>query len=271
MGDQMGLSAIDKILLLPIMGIEGAGDGQLRSMKEMFGSDDRFLFGYCLPNDIPDDKVADDVKRAMDSYDIQVLKIHPAVTGIDLSTQKGIARVESILDASRQTRLKVVIHGGRSPDCENVETMSYGTVNDLQHVDWSITSETIIIAHSGCFGHTFGEVQGEVLPMLNRLLRRHSNLAVDTSGVGFEVLCQILKTIDPQRIVFGSDSLYEVQWSVMVKLWCALEQTVSRPEDTLLRIASRNPANLISMAKSYAQQENRRVGGVCQSAGGLGL
>jgi predicted TIM-barrel fold metal-dependent hydrolase len=242
LGDQMELGAIDRALLLPIMGNKVAADDQLSSMKEMFGDDGRFMFGYSLPGDIPNDGIADEVKRAATEYGVKALKIHPAVMGLDLSGNKAKDRVESILDASKKAGLKVIIHGGKSPDCANGQAVSYGTVENLQHIDWSLTPETVVIAHCGCFGHSRSEVREDVLPIMDRLLGRYSHLAVDTSGIGFEALCQVMKNIDSQRIVFGSDALYEKQWVAIVKLWSVLEQTVSNPEEELLRIASRNPA-----------------------------
>ncbi len=270
LGDQMELCAIDKALLLPIVVDEDSGAGQLRSMKEMFGADDRFSFGYCLPNNIPNDKIAADVKRAKDEYGIKVLKIHPAVTGIDLSSPKGIARVESILDASKKSKLKVIIHGGMSPDCKNRQAASYGTVNNLQHIDWSITPETVVIAHCGCFGHSAGEARETVLPIIEQLLGWYSNLAVDTSGIGFGTLCQVLTNIDSQRIMFGSDSLYEQQWAAIVKLWCALERWVTKPEEELLRIVSNNPANFLCVEKGNARKVRGLVTPDYRSGGGPG-
>jgi predicted TIM-barrel fold metal-dependent hydrolase len=268
---QMDLCAIDRSLLLPIMGEEETGVGPLRLMREMFGDDDRFLFGYCLPNNIPNDKVADNVNRVVDEYGVKALKIHPAVTGIDLSSQAGRDRVEAILDASKKAKLKVVIHGGKSPECENRQAVSYGTLDNLQHIDWSITPETVVIAHGGCFGHSVCEAREDVLPIMDRLLERHSHLVVDTSGVGFEVLCQMLQNIDSQKVLFGSDSLYETQWAAMIKLWCALEQTVIRPEEALVRIASINPASLFDTEKCIALQRDAQSEPVFKQVGSRGV
>jgi predicted TIM-barrel fold metal-dependent hydrolase len=264
---QMDLCAIDRSLLLPIMGEEETGVGPLRLMREMFGDDDRFLFGYCLPNNIPNDKVADNVNRVVDEYGVKALKIHPAVTGIDLSSQAGRDRVEAILDASKKAKLKVVIHGGKSPECENRHAVSYGTLDNLQHIDWSITPETVVIAHSGCYGHSASEVQETALPIIDRLLERHPHLVVDTSGIGFEVLCKVLQSIDAQRIVFGSDSLYEAQWASMLRLWCALEQTSIKPEDHLLQIVSINPTSFFNVENGPALIMHGQTDIVVQTAG----
>jgi len=256
--DLMALCAIDKALLLPVMRPDETGDGQLRTMREMFGGDERFMFGCCLPNDIPNDKITDHLKLVKDEFAVKVLKIHPAVTNIDLSNIKGIDRVEAILDASRKTGLKVIIHGGRSLDCENRHAVDYGTVYNLQHVNWSITPETVVVAHAGCYGYPVCEVQEQVLPQMERLLERHPHLVVDTSGVGFDALCHMLEHLGPRRIVFGSDAFYEKQWATFVKLWCALKSTVLNPEEDLLRIASINPDNLLRLKIDHAQNRYDR-------------
>lgn len=271
LGDQMTLGLIDRALLLPVVRDDEASDGQLSRMRTMFGSDSRFLFGYCLSNDIPNVHIADELKRVKDEYNVKAIKIHPAITGIDLSSQKGKDRVEAILEASKQTKLKLIIHGGLSPGCENSQAMSYGTLINLQHIDWSITAETIIFAHSGCHGYSTEDAKNEILPLMDRLLGQYPNLAVDTSGVGFEVLCQLMKKIDPERIMFGSDALYEVQWSAMVKLWCVLKEVVLRPEDVLLKICNLNPVGLFGEPIDDVQQQTVQDSSACRSVAGTAL
>ncbi len=247
---EMDLCAIDKSFLLPVVRENETGNGQLQMIQKLFGSDERFFLGYCLPNDIPNSKIADNVNRIVKKYGIKVLKIHPAVTGLDLSSQAGSERVEAILNAADNAKLKVIIHGGKSPECPNSEAISYGTIEKLQHIDWSITSEAVVIAHSGCYGYSAKEVQELVLPVMEKLLNRYSHLTIDTSGIGLNTLSIIFRNIDLQRIVFGSDSLYEKQWAAMVKLWHALERSVEKPDEILLQIMSINPSSLFGFEQN---------------------
>lgn len=253
LGDQMRLGGIDRALLLPVMGEAEGGDDQLRAMSQMFGGDERFLFGYCVPSDIRNDQIEAAVRRAVAEYDVRAVKIHPSVTGIDLSGRKGIDRVETILDAAGKCRLKVIIHGGLSPDCQNQQAVSYGTVANLRHVDWSITPEAVVVAHGGCFGHAYDDARENVIPAMVELFKRYDNLSFDTSGVGFEVLCHLLQRFDRERILFGSDALYEKQWIAMLKLWFALQQTHERPDEVLLMIAGLNPDKLFGREFGSAQ------------------
>jgi len=255
-GDQMNLCGIDKALMLPVMGKDEVGGGQLKAISEMFGGDERFLFGYCVPNDIQNDQVEKDVRHVVAEYDVRVLKIHPSVTGIDLGRREGIDRVEAILDAAGKCGLKTIIHGGMSPDCTNDQALSYGTINNLKRIDWSITPEAVVIAHGGCYGHSPDDACGNIIPGMVKLFQRHDNLFIDTSGVGFDVLCHLLKCFDLERILFGSDALYEKQWVAIVRLWQALQRSVKMHEDALFGIVSTNPGKFFG-GKGNPLKESR--------------
>lgn len=242
--DQMKLSGVDKVVLLPVMAKDEYGDQQLRLLSDMFGGDDRFLLGYCVPNDISVNEISGKIKRVVNEYNVEVLKIHPSLQGINPSRTEGKDRIESILAAAKEESLKVIIHGGLSLDCKDAHAVAYGAVSNLQHIDWSITSETVVIAHAGSYGHSPAEVSRDVLPSLNRLLSHYANLVVDTSALEVDLLSLVFKNINTDRICFGSDSLYENQWIEMLKIWCALQQSVINPEESLIKVASSNPLKL---------------------------
>ena len=248
--DQMELCGIDKVLLLPVLGPDKTADNQLQSMSEIFGGDDRFLFGYCLPNGIANGDCAAEVQRVLARFSVKALKVHPGVTGINPGSMEGAERMEWILDASQQTNLPVIIHGGLSPDCQNRQAITYGRLQNLLQVDWSLTTQSVVIAHGGCYGHTTSEAQEKIIPFLIEMLDRHDNLYIDLSGLVFEVLCLLLMQIAPQRILFGSDALYESQWATLAKLWCGLRQSRRNPEEDLFRIAGMNPAKLLAQGPS---------------------
>ena len=245
LGDLLELACIDEALLLPVMRSDEVDDGQIAQMRRMFGGDQRFHFGYCLSNSVPNDRIVEHLREVVADCPVRVLKIHPAVTGIDLGSAAGKERVEAMLEASRLTGLKVLIHGGLSPDCARRENSSYAAIANLLPIDWGITPETVIIAHAGCFGYPFDQVRAEVMPRMQGLLERFPHLMVDTSGANIDVLEQILIRVGRNRIVFGSDALYETPWFAMVKLWCALKAGVKDPEEGLLQIAGLNPARLL--------------------------
>ncbi len=245
--DEMEMCALDRVLLLSVVDTEESGNGQIELLTWMFDADERFMFAYCLPNDIPNHLVAAEVKKVCCEYSLAALKIHPSITGIDASKQAGIDRIEAILDASRQCQLNVVIHGGLSPDCKNSQAVSYGTIEKLQYVDWSITPQKVDIAHGGFFGNSLEDARDRIAPIMAKLLDQHENLVVDTSGIGYTLICLMIEHFDPNRIVFGSDALYIKQWMAMVQLWAALKATQDNHESTFLRIVSENPEQFFKM------------------------
>lgn len=244
--DLMKLAKIDKVILLPVLAKDEFGDHQVQMLSDIFSDNDRFLLGYCVPNDIPVNNIVEKVTSIAQKYNIRILKIHPSLQGIDLSQSAGQERVEAILVASKEANLKVLIHGGLSPECNNPDAIAYGSVNKLQQIDWAITPETVVIAHAASFGYVPESFSRDVLPSLDRMLSRYANLVVDTAAIEIDMLSLVFENIEMDRIYFGSDSLYEKQWVAMVKVWHALQRSVRKPEDSLMQIASANPLKLFS-------------------------
>ncbi len=240
--DHMQLSGIDKILLLPVLRTDEADDRQMEMLCRMFGADDRFALGYCIPNSVANNEISNLVRDAVHSYKIKAIKIHPNITEIDLSESSGKERVEYILEAASKTGLKVVIHGGRSTGTKDPRAASYGILKNLQHIDWGKTNQAVIIAHAGTYGHDLSQIKAEVLPLMNKLLSRHSNVFVDVSGLELEAIKAIVTSIDMDRIFFGSDALYNSQWSSVVKLMHVLQSNAPNYEECFIKIASLNPA-----------------------------
>ena len=182
------------------------------------------------------------VRDAVHSYKIKAIKIHPNITEIDLSESSGKERVEYIIEAAGKAGLKVVIHGGRSTGIKDPMASSYGILKNLQHIDWGNTNQAVIIAHAGTYGHDLSQIKEEVLPLMNRLLSRHSNVFVDVSGLEIDAISAIVKRIDIDRIFFGSDALYNSQWGALVKLMHVLQKNAPNYEECFVKIASVNPA-----------------------------
>jgi hypothetical protein len=253
--DQMKLCGIDRALLLPVVGSEEDKDDQVEMMGKMFRGE-RFMFGYSVPNSVPNDSIAENVRKTVSKHKVKVLKIHPAITGIDLAHSVGINRVEHILKAASQSGLGVVVHGGLSPECPEVKAVRYGVAKNLQHVDWALSSGPVVIAHGGLYGHTIDEVRNKILPEILKLMQHYPHIVVDTSGIDFESLCHLLECVDAGRIIFGSDALYEKPWMALVKLWSALGRTARDPEGALIRIASKNPLSFLSRTAGSGHEDN---------------
>jgi predicted TIM-barrel fold metal-dependent hydrolase len=240
LGDHMAISGVSRMLLLPVAGHGESGFKQMELMMDMFGDDGRYSFGFCVPSDTPEKNVSQVVGVAMDRYKIIALKIHPNISGIDLSKTAGVKKVESFLQASRDHGLSVVVHGGLSPDLFQDEFTALATMDNLKQVDWDITDQTVVIAHAGCFGYSAAQADRDVLPELDSLLGRHDHLVVDTSGINADIIKLVLTRVDLDRILFGSDALYFPTWLSLVRLLSILDKCSSSSEEILYRLAGTN-------------------------------
>lgn len=242
--DHMALSGIDRVLLLPVSGPGISIDDQMEMMTGMFGLDWRFNFGYSVPNAIGICDIAAVVNEAVIKYGIKAVKIHPAITGIDLQKTQDLERVEKILLACRDNDLSVIVHGGRSLDVRTSETIDFGELTRLELVNWSLAENPVIIAHAGIYGYA-EEMTELVVKVLRRILDKHDNLMIDLSGVPHSKMCRLLRMISTDRIVFGSDALYYKQWKCLVYLYHALRETFSNADNKFIEIASKNAQKIL--------------------------
>jgi predicted TIM-barrel fold metal-dependent hydrolase len=239
--DQMNLSGLSKVLLLPVVHPSSHGVEQVRWMFDLYKGDERFLFGYCIPNSVRDQDILPVIKNAIRDYQIKAIKVHPNITGIDLATKKGKQRIESILDACQKARMPLIIHGGVSPVLKNPGAKNYASLDNLGQIKWAMMDTPLVISHAGMMGCSVAEAK-EKMPLLKRILAANDNVMIDISALGVDVLCLIFKQIDHQKILFGSDAIYFAQWSAVANFFYALRESVSNPEDSFIRIAGMNPA-----------------------------
>ncbi len=244
--DHMQLSGIDRILLLPVLGPDESDEPQMEMLSSMFGDDDRFALGCCIPNNVANNGIGAFVQNAVRDYKIRAIKIHPNITKIDLSSESGIERVEHILEAAGNSGLMVIVHGGRSTEVNDPKASTYGIARNLARVDWGITDQAVIVAHAGTYGHDLQEIKREVLPKMNKLLSRHANMFVDISGLEVGAVTSVVKSIDNDRIFFGSDALYNSQFGSVVKLLHVLKNNAGDHEEKFVKITSTNPAGCFS-------------------------
>jgi predicted TIM-barrel fold metal-dependent hydrolase len=233
------------VLLLPVAPSSGGIKSQMRAMAKMFGNDRRFLMGCSIPNSIGSKEISKFVTQMVNQFDIKAIKLHPNITGIDLRSRIGKERVENILCACGESGLPLIIHGGRSPIVRNPVAASYSSIDNLESINWGKTGETVVIAHAGSYSCDLHETEQEVLPRLKKMLSLYANLMVDVSALEIDALLAVLKNIPIDRILFGSDALYESQWSSMVKVLYALSETTSHIEEQFIQIASINPSKYI--------------------------
>jgi predicted TIM-barrel fold metal-dependent hydrolase len=251
--DYFDILGIDKALLLPVAPGLGSIDEQMATSYRMFKDEKRFWMAGSVPNTVRNEGVESFLREQIRNYGIVAVKIHPNVTGINLGIPEGKERVECIIRVSDQLGLPVIIHGGRN-DVLNNENGRFAEISKFTDINWK-SSVPVIIAHGGAYGFSLSEVVNDIIPILKKLLSLHENLSIDISGLPEGIILSFLSFIDTERILFGSDALYENAIVAAMRLLYALEQSGSKLERSLIQILSENAARTI-----FREDPKKRVG-----------
>jgi len=248
---QKNLSTIDKMLLLPVAQVEGNVDSQMEDMKKMYATDKEFFFGWSVSNDLRDEDIYKAACNAMKQYNIFAVKQNLTQSEINISIVEGRQRLEHILETCTKLNLPLILHSGKSPLAKDKEVGQYGVIEILEKFDWSAFPCPVVFAHSAAYDYSPEDIKNHVIPRLNRMMSRCKNLFIDISGVDTLGLKYILDDIPTDRILFGSDALYEPQWQRVAKLLHALERSTKKFEESFLKIMSINSENNIFKGKRH--------------------
>jgi hypothetical protein len=245
--DHMALSGVDEILLLPVAGSGGPFMEQMALISDIFAGDRRCHLAGSIPTDVPVAALSAYVREMVERFDIKAIKLHPNIAGLDISTSRAKEWLEAVLSACGSHRLPLILHVGRNAVLPCMERACYADIDHFDGVDWSIADVPVIFAHSGIYCCEAEEVSERIFPKLTKLLRTHDHLLVDIADLHLDAVRQVLQTIDPDRILFGSDALYTTQWSMMVILLVALSECCSGEdaEERFISIMSENPQKYI--------------------------
>jgi predicted TIM-barrel fold metal-dependent hydrolase len=242
---QMVLSMIDRILLLPVATPDIDVYSQMDDMKRIFEDDSRFYMGWSVSNSISNDEIFREATAAVKNYNVCSVKLNLSQMEIDISEPRGKKRIELILDACVKLNLPVILHGGRSPLAKTQKISQYGEIETFELFNWSRYDIPVIFAHSAAYGYSAKEIKSFIIPRLKKMFSDHSNILIDISGVDINGLQEVLEVISIDRILFGSDALYEPQWQRMAKLIYALDRSTQDTEESLIKIMSLNPEKYI--------------------------
>jgi predicted TIM-barrel fold metal-dependent hydrolase len=238
--DQMALSGIRRSVLLPIARDGDSALDQMELMAAMFGGDERFVLGYCVPNSVAKEGIAEAVRQAVQNCGARIVKIHPSISGVNPASREGKERIELILKASARMQARVIVHGGMSSAPCVSETIAYGTIVNLRHIDWNMAEGPVIFAHAGAFGYPAAVIRNDIFPILDQMMANCNNIFVDSSGMNFDQLKTIVDKIDAEKIIFGSDSLYFHQWRAVCNLFLAIKYTYTNYLINFVKICSAN-------------------------------
>lgn len=245
LGDHLALAGVDHALLLPVAPATGSNERELEVLHDMFGGDPRFALATSVPNGVPDDAVASFVARAVQEHEARAVKLHPAITGVDLGTAPGRERAEAILDGCRRSGVPLVVHGGRSFPVLDPAAAAYASIENLAAIRWREARVPVSIAHAASYGYGLDEMEQQVLPKVDAMLSANDNLFLDVSALEHDALALVLRRLGAERLLFGSDALYEPPWSAMAKLALALQRTGMDVEGSIAEMAGRNPSRFL--------------------------
>jgi Amidohydrolase len=240
LAEEMEVSHVGRALLLPVAPKLGDVEDQLRLLSSIRAEDSRFSIGYSLPNNLPVANIRNTVADAVTRFGIQAVKLHPNLSGVNL--QRSADRVYALLEACGEFKLPIIVHGGKSPILGDDAAADYATLHCINSIDWTIGGATVVIAHCGLYGCHEPRAISDAIPLLQRILSKHLNVLVDTSGVSSRILAVIFGTIDHERIVFGSDALYSPMWRAVVTTLHGIALSGAPLVKTFTRVGSDNPS-----------------------------
>lgn len=251
----MDLCGIDKSLLLPVAPSMDDMEDQMRCMARMFGSDNRFALGTSVPNTTSNDDIDSFLNQMITRYHIKAVKLHPNITEIDVGSNSGRTRVESILWACEKYDIPLIVHGGGSWQLKNQKASVCASINNLKCINWSRYCTKVVIAHAGFHSSSLHQIETDILPALVKMLKSNDNVFVDVSDLKVDELILVFRNIETSKIVFGSDALYNHQWSAIVKTMHALLEAECPIEESFCQIASINPSKHIFKGDVHQYEE----------------
>lgn len=246
--DQMELSGIDHVLLLPIASDSGTPEqfhSRMRWVKQFYTNEEKFWIAGSIPGALDGSEIKQYVCSQKQEYGIRAIKCHPVVSGIDLSSAARQEWLEELLRACQESQLPLIIHSGRNNPYWGGSRGNFGALNNLKNINMSLSGKPVILAHAGFHRCKTNEIEQEGLQMLDKMLQTHSNLHVDISGLTFEPLKLVIRSVASERILFGSDALYSSQWEAVTMAMHALKESGMELEENFIQYASINPQKTI--------------------------
>lgn len=246
LGDQMHLSGVDKAVLLPVAKDSESLAAQMEIIDLCCKEDSRFVAGYSIPHAVDKHAIAEDLERAVAVHGIRMLKLHPNISSIDLSSTSGRLWVEEILRACDNLQIPVLLHGGCSPILGDSPARRFSALDNLVDIDWSLTRAPVVLAHFGVYGCNFhaGHADRKTEQLFCNLLSDNPHIYTDTSGVSYDAIERMLGLVDLDRVVFGSDALYVPMYRQLALLMHALTSSLKDPHQ-IKTIACDNPARIL--------------------------
>lgn len=138
--------------------------------------------------------MADEIQSKMDTYRIQILKIHPAVNTLS-PDHEGYLK---IFDLAEKNDLVVISHGGISGD--DLEG-KYCSPDKFKRIFENFPNLKLVIAHLA-YPHI-----DELLELASMYKNIYTDISfvLKNSPISDDDFCTIIQQFGPERVLFGSD------------------------------------------------------------------
>ena len=258
---EMTDSLIDKCVLLPV---EPLADTE--SVYKNFNHRDFYVLGSIDVQSISIEHIPERVERLVTEFGISGIKLHPNLQNFYPQPSDNppvIAdKLRLIYKLAEDNNLYLLFHGGRTFCIKKKQKIlgpivcakdkallaNFYNIDEKYSEIFDNYNVPIVIAHMGHYGIlTFN------IDFLVEITRKYKNIFFDTAGVSRRCISLALKEIGSERILFGSDAIYNRMKYNLFLLYMAVRDRYRGLEidNAMINILNRNFSSIINKNKEW--------------------
>lgn len=254
--DEMDVSLVDRVVMLPV-----APWLSTKIVKERFLSERLITLGSVDIHNIKLEEIDSFLKNLVANYKIKGIKLHSNLQNFKPQpshNKKDLAeKLHCLYKFAEREHLYLLFHGGVSfytdfTDIKYKGDISRSRTNGIlkNFCDSHGKSELfenynvpIIIAHLGHYG-----IMSPDYKLIKTISKKFANVCFDTAGVSPAFLRNVLNSIPSEKIVFGSDALYNRMAYNLANVYLAAEgaKNGEKKENIISNIFQRNFLSITS-------------------------
>ena len=255
--DEMDIALIDTAVMLPV-----APWLPSKIVAEKFSSTRLITLGSIDIHSIKLEEIDNFLKNLVEKYKIKGIKLHPNLQNFrpqPSHNPKDLGeKLHCLYKFAEKEHLYILFHGGISfytdfTDPKYQGNISRSRVNAVlkNFCDNNGKSELfknynipIVIAHLGHYG-----IVNPDYKLINTIAKKFNNVYFDTAGVSPSFIKNVLNIIPSQKIIFGSDALYNRMSYNLAFLYSAVEDVKNgeNKENIISNILQRNFLSITSV------------------------
>lgn len=254
--DEMDASLVDSVVMLPI-----APWLPTEIVQQKFSSQRLISLATIDIHNLKLSEIEGYLKKTLEEKKIKGIKLHPNLQNFKPQPSQNLPelaeKLHIIYKFVEREKLYLLLHGGTSFYTDSVDKKYSGNIlrskkNGLleNFCGGSGKSELfenykmpIVIAHLGHYGITSPNYA-----LIKTIVKKFNNVYFDTAGVSPIFLKNVLNLISSQRIIFGSDALYNRMAYNLAFAYVAAKNAKNgeKKEDIVSNIFQKNIFSIIS-------------------------